>query len=528
MSAASPLAWATAGVLLVAAAVAAVRWLRVAQREHYAPGRVVLFAGRWWVDRVLSTAALAAGTAASVASAFEPLAGLVVAVVGVGAPIGLGLRGRTGGLAWTRRLTTLAGVTGFLGACAVAGGAIAGQPVVAAAAVVIGMPLLVDAAAWCVVPFEGRVAAVFVRSASRRLAQVSPEVVAVTGSYGKTSTKLFIAHLAASTRSVVASPASFNNLMGLARTINEGLAPGTDVLVVEMGTYGPGEIARLCRLTPPRISVITAIGPVHLERFRSEERIVAAKSEITEGAEVVVLTVDNPHLAVLADQLAARPRPARIVRCSAAPVPEPFIGGGADVHVALDGDMLVVRRAGEIVARAVDVTAPATNVACAVAVALELGVPPGEIERRLASLPSAAHRLEIVRAASGVVVVDDTYNANPAGARAALAALARVGATGPGHRVVVTPGMVELGARQFAENEAFARDALAVADTLLVVGRTNRRALTAGARPRAGRPEPGGTVVVVPDRKSAVDWVRSNLGPGDAVLYENDLPDHYP
>lgn len=511
---------------MVAGAAAALRWLRVAQREHYAPGRVVRFAGRWWADRALNAVALAGGVAAVAASGFAPLAGLVAAAVGAGAPVGLGVRGRTGGLAWTRRLTTLAGATGFLGACAVAGGAIAGQPVVGAAAVVLGMPFLVDAAAWCVVPVEARAAAGFLRSASRRLAQVHPEVVAVTGSYGKTSTKLFIAHLASSTRSLVASPASFNNLMGLARTINEGLAAGTDVLVVEMGTYAPGEIARLCRLVPPRISVITAIGPVHLERFRSEERIVAAKSEITDGAEVVVLNVDNPHLAALADRLAARPRPPRIVRCSAAPASAG--GRGADVHAALDGETLVVRRTGEVLARVVGVKAPATNVACAVAVALELGVPPGEIERRLASLPSAAHRLEIVRAASGVVVVDDTYNANPAGARAALAALAGVDPEGPGRRVVVTPGMVELGGRQFAENEAFARDALAAADTLVVVGRTNRRALTAGARHRAGEAGAGGTVVLVPDRPRAVDWVRRNLGPGDAVLYENDLPDHYP
>ena len=85
---------------------------------------------------------------------------------------------------------------------------------------------------------------------------------------------------------VVASPASFNNRAGLARTINEHLAPGTDVLVAEMGTYGPGEIRDMCRFVPPDIAAITAIGPVHLERMRSEDRITEAKSEIFERASV--------------------------------------------------------------------------------------------------------------------------------------------------------------------------------------------------------------------------------------------------
>ena len=145
---------------------------------------------------------------------------------------------------------------------------------------------------------------------------MAPTVVAITGSFGKTSTKQHVAHLLAGSRTVVASPASFNNRAGLARAINEQLLPGTDVFVAEMGTYGQGEIAELCRWCPPSIAVITAIGPVHLERFKSEEAIVAAKSEITETAHTVVLNVDNPHLAALADRLAAAGTKS-VVRCSA-------------------------------------------------------------------------------------------------------------------------------------------------------------------------------------------------------------------
>ncbi|MGH9149428.1 MAG: glutamate ligase domain-containing protein, partial [Acidimicrobiales bacterium] len=118
-------------------------------------------------------------------------------------------------------------------------------------------------------------------------------------------------------------------------------------------------------------------------------------------------------------------------------------------------------------------------------------------------------------------VIDDTYNANPAGAAAALAAL-QAHRSPAGRAVVVTPGMVELGPRQGEENAAFGAAAAAAATDLVVVGRTNRAALVEGAS--GGQAE----VRVVERRADAVAWVRANLGPGDVVLYENDLPDHFP
>ena len=120
----------------------------------------------------------------------------------------------------------------------------------------------------------------------------------------------------------------------------------------------------------------------------------------------------------------------------------------------------------------------------------------------------------------GFSVIDDTFNSNPAGARVALGLLDRVG--DGGRKVVVTPGMVELGPDQFDQNLAFAAESAALADDVLIVGRTNRDALLEGSAKGSA------SVTVVTSREEAVDWVRQNLGPGDAVLYENDLPDHYP
>ena len=111
-----------------------------------------------------------------------------------------------------------------------------------------------------------------------------PRVVAITGSYGKTSTKNHLAQLLGDD-GVVVTPRSFNNRAGLSRAINENLADGTRVFVAEMGTYGPGEIRALCSWCVPEIAIVTAIGPVHLERMKRLEVIEAAKYEITERAE---------------------------------------------------------------------------------------------------------------------------------------------------------------------------------------------------------------------------------------------------
>ena len=513
-------AWAAMAVALAALVPAGARWLRVSQREHYLPGAPTRFAVRWWSSGPADAGLLVAGIAGTGLAFRWPLAALAGALVAAVGPLHLSIRGRTAPLAPTRRLRSLAAASGVLAAAVVALGAVAGAPAPVAAASAILAPVLVDLASAMLAPVERRLGRRFVTAATARLGAVAPTIVGVTGSYGKTSTKNHIAHLVEGTRSIVASPASFNNRSGLARAVNEQLTDGTEVFVAEMGAYGPGEIAELCRWCPPEISVITAIGPVHLERFRSEDRIVAAKSEILATAGTVVLNVDDRRLAELAASLRGGAGSKVVVGCSGT-------DDSADVCVRRSGSSLAFFRAGHCVAEGIAAPegAQPTNLACAAAVALALGVPEDVVASRLGSVPSVPSRLTSARAPSGVLVIDDTFNANPAGARAALELLARSG-TG-GRRVVVTPGMVELGAAQDRENQAFAERAGEIASDLIVVGRTNRRSLLRGAA--AGGSGPAGLrVLTVATRDEAVAWVREHLGAGDAVLYENDLPDHYP
>ncbi len=353
-----------------------------------------------------------------------------------------------------------------------------------------------------------------------------PTVVAITGSYGKTSTKGHVAHLVGPSRTVVATPASFNNRAGLARAVNEQLADGTEVFVAEMGTYGPGEIADLCRWCPPDIAVITAIGPVHLERFGSEDRIVEAKSEILEHAEVAVLAVDDPRLAALADRAAAPGK--RVVRCSghdrAADVCVVRSGDGSHLSAFVEGAVL----AEDLVA------APGvqpTNLACAIAVALALGVDRAVIAARLAGLPSVDHRLAGGRLGVGGRHPRRHLQLQPGrGVRGAgrPGGRGRTDRSGAGRR----PG------RRGHPGDGRARRPPVRGEPRLRRRRRRRGHRSAGRGPDqpagpAGRSGGGRPIRRCAssswrDRRQAVDWVREHLGPGDVVLYENDLPDHYP
>lgn len=506
------------GAGVVAFAAALVRWARVAQREHYLPGGCTSTAARWVRARSINGALLGITLVAVVVVLLpgddgpEPWLATVASVTVATFPFWMRLRGVGRPLKWTRRLLVLTATSVAAVAVVVAAAWSAdlvhasSVPVLAAALLPLGIEVGVRVTA----PYERRIARGFQRRAERTLRAVAPQVIAITGSWGKTSTKHHVRDLAQGWVPTAMSPASFNNQAGLSRTMNEHLPAGTELLVVEMGMYGPGEIRAMCDWVRPTVGVITAIGPMHLERVGSLAGIVAAKSEILGGTSSAVLWVESPELAALADTITGQ----RVWRCG-------YAGNTrADVTVEeVDGRLRLRVGDEELGITEADPGLHPGNVACAVAALLAAGAPRDAVARQLVALRAPTHRLDIVRSPEGHVVIDDTFNSNPAGARAALAAL---GDVTPGRRFVVTPGMFELGHEQYEANATFAEEVVRSGASLVATGRSNRRALLDGAR------RGGSEAVWVPDRTAAQRHLRSQLGEGDGVLWENDLPDHYP
>jgi len=500
------------------------RWLRVLQREHYEPTSMRRFLGRWSSPQVFSATSverkkltrpitlshvLVVALFVTVLARVDLLAAVVAVLYGLLCPQGLSLRGRTGKLEWTRRLRTIAIVATLFVVVLAAVGFLSTRPWLIPIGVVWAVPLILALTTRLLGPYESRRAQTFVSQAAARLNRVHPRVVAITGSYGKTSTKNYLADLLSPDGGVVATPRSFNNRAGLSRAINENLADDTRVFIAEMGTYGPGEIRELCEWCPPEIAVVTAIGPVHLERMKTLDVIEQAKFEITEAASTVVVNIDDDRLGRWVDRLVAsgkRVRTAGSVRLD------------ASVRVVVEENAWAVVLDNERIATMEPRHGvQPTNVACAVASALELGLSIDVVVSRLSRVTPVANRSTVAVAPSGVVVVDDTFNANPASAAAALKLLSSLQLSG--RRVVVTPGLIELGRDQYGENLSLAKKVAAARDELVVVGRTNVTALATGYEQPLRRFD---------TREEAVEWVRSVLVPGDGVLYLNDLPDHYP
>lgn len=498
-----------------------VRWLRVLQREHYDPSSLRVFFVRWSPfaletsiksvrGRRLTSPSILFFVAIIVTIALhqDDVSIGITVLYGLFCPWGLSMKGRTSPLHWTRRARTIGAAASVPSVLLGVAGLFSSRPALVALAMVWVVPATLDVATRMLAPLEERRAKQFVEAATKRLRRVDPRVVAITGSYGKTSTKNHLADLLSRSVSVVASPRSYNNRAGLSRAINENLADGTQVFIAEMGTYGPGEIAALCSWCTPEISVVTAIGPVHLERMKSLDVIERAKFEITLLASTVVLNVDDERLARWVERL--RNDGKRVLTASR--------DADADVRVTPIADTWRVEMAGTFVGDVPAVAGvEASNLACAIAVGVALGRTPNELVADCSNVRAVDNRLNITTASSGIVVIDDTFNANPASATRALAALASLRLAG--RRVVVTPGIVELGVEQFSENESLARTVFEIGGELAVVGRTNARALEAGYR---------GKILRFDTRDEAVAWVRTSLVAGDGVLYLNDLPDHYP
>lgn len=517
-----------AAIVLGAIAVVAVllRSLKIAQLEHYLPGSVTRTVLRWYAVIPANVVGIVVAVALGVGSFFidrDLVNGALLSgasLLTVLLPWNLSIRKLEIGVKFTRRMNVVTGLAIlFVALFIVVLGSLPGLSW--AYALWLGAlltPLLVDAALAGTGPIEDVIGEKYANAAGAALRRVGPQVVAITGSFGKTTTKEYLATMLSGVKSCVPSPASFNNKAGLSRAVSERLEPGTEVFVAEMGTYGPGEIKALCRYFPPDVSVFTAIGPVHLERMKTIDTIVRAKSEIFQPGKPAVINIDYPELAVLADEWTTSP----VIRVGTMVERQPRPDAVPDVLViaTASGFDVEVRWQKYHAAHEDPASLDVGNIACAIGAVVALEIDPALVMTNIAKIARPKNRRVSGLTPGGFVVIDDTFNSNPVGARAATAELARQSPIGTS--VVVTPGMVELGSRQAAENEAWIAGAANQVDRLIVVGRTNRRALLRGAAAA------GIEATTVSRREQAVTELRGQLSTGDGVLYENDLPIHYP
>ena len=514
--------------------------LHLFQLEHYEPARL-----RVWVARRgerINPAEL--GVLAGFAALLVAAAGLDLpgAVLGLGAVAGLAgirrgvnvlRRDQIKPLVFTPRATRMyAAALLLLVAAAVAvsvaviagldplPGALAGAALALASYLLA--PELLILANLLIKPVQSLDNRRFVKRARRRLAEVEPLVVGITGSYGKTTTKSCVAAVAELRGPAYPTPASFNSFLGVVRAVNEGLQARHRTFVVEMGAYRCGDVAELCELTAPRIGILTAIGPAHLERFGSLDETERAKGELGES-----LPPDGALITRADDERCRRaagrsPAPVRLF----APAPHP------DADVWAEGvELREGRTVFQLHARdAEPVTVRArllgehnvANLVAAAAAGLEMGLPLDAIGRALGKVHPPEHRLApIVNSAAGVVVIDDAYNSNPQGAAAALDVLASHPAE---RRLLVTPGMVELGDQQEAENRRFGERAAGVCDLVVLVGPQQTAPIRAGLEAAGFAPD---ALHVVADSAEAQQLLARTTRRGDVVLFENDLPDLY-
>jgi len=385
-------------------------------------------------------------------------------------------------------------------------------------------PGIVLAAAYLASPWERAIARTFLTEADRRMRAFPGRVLGITGSYGKTSTKFIVADLLAARYRVLKTPAGVNTTMGITRVIREELEDEHEYFVVEMSAYGPGEIREVCEIVHPALGILTAVGVQHLERFGTPERIAEAKYELIAALPAgapAVINADDPVCLALARR--ARAEGKRVLLYGMGESDEGLAVRATEVAVGARGTRFTVRLADGR-------TEPfetrllgrwnLSNILAGIAAAAECGVPLLSMKPAVAALVPAPRRLE-VREEGGVVRILDVANANPRGAEMALEVLSQFAG---GSRILITPGMVELGAVEAEENRRFGERAAAVCDYVVLVGPEQTQPIRQGLVLRGFSSE---RILTARQADEVADLLAGIVKPGDILLYENRLPDTY-
>lgn len=389
-----------------------------------------------------------------------------------------------------------------------------------AGVLLLGEPFLVVLANVINAPVEKAVRNHYIRDAKRMLAaQKNLTVIGVTGSYGKTSVKFYLNALLQSRFQVLATPESYNTPMGVVKTIRSSLNPTHEIFICEMGAKNIGDIKELCDIVHPEHGVITAIGPQHLESFHSVENIIRTKFELADALPAGGLLFLNGDNEYIREEKEKRTQTGIFYETGesgsgyrASELKVSALGTAFQVTTP-DGESAEFQT--KLVGRH-----NVGNITGAIAVAHTLGIPLEELKLPVRRLQPVEHRLQLIERGS-VTIIDDAYNSNPAGSKAAVDTLALF----DGLRILITPGMVELGEKEEEYNYEFGCAAAAACDYILLVGKRRTEPIKKGAL-AAGFPEE--RLFTTDKLEEAVSYAYAlNTEKHKFILLENDLPDNY-
>ncbi len=378
-------------------------------------------------------------------------------------------------------------------------------------------------------PLERTINGGYLLSAKKRIKTFQPKVIGITGSYGKTSTKYILHQILSAKFNTLMTPDSYNTPMGICKVIRGDLTAEHEIFIVEMGAYKRGDIRELCNLASPHIGILTAVGPQHLERFKSIENIAKTKYELIESLPpggLAVFNCDNEICAGLADKrehggnavrrYATEPFPvasaSERAELTATNIQHTDVGLAFTIHTSIGTAEIRTQLLGRH---------NVSNILAATAVAIECGMTLEEIQIAITQVAPVPHRLQLTSSEGSVTIIDDSFNSNPIGAKAALEVLTEIQG---GKKVLVTPGMIELGEREYEENKRLGEHAADICDLVILVGPKRTIPILDGLK---AAQYPNQQIIVALDLEEVKQHLATQVQAGDVVLFENDLPDNY-
>ena len=367
------------------------------------------------------------------------------------------------------------------------------------------------------IPVEKCVYLHYKRMAMSKLKSMNIPVIGITGSYGKTSSKNILNDILSVKYNSFTTPQNFNTPYGLIRSINNYLDKFNDIFIAEMGAFKVGEINTTCKLMKPTHGVLTTIGEAHLESFGSRENIQKGKFELIESLPsggMAILNADDPwqvsyklknnKCRVLwigidndADLRATN------IRLS---------GSGTTFDVMFKGDNNLYTFTTRLLGKH-----NVYNILAGILMGHELGMTVNELQRGVSSIKPIEHRLELKKSGN-INIIDDAYNSNPVGSKMALEVLNLM----PGTKITVTPGMIELGDKQYELNKKFGTYIADNTDYVILVGKEQTKPIYDGLMEKQFDTN---KIYVINDVREAFTIMRQIDQGNTYVLLENDLPD---